>query len=164
MGRVFQTRAATLRRRESPNGTQHDWNTERLTYSDPVLAVPLFVVGVALLALALWSRRGRSPAARWWVGMTDDRPAYLTREPVALTMLPYFGLVAVLIGIAVLPGVGDSAGFPVLIGGVLVLTGVLGWSSAYRTFLPMWAYPSWLRPQRREERDELRQRRRGQRP
>lgn len=57
--------------------------------------------------------------------MTHDRPAHLTKEPVALTILPYFGLVSLMVGVAMLTGVNDSAAVPVTIGGVLVLGVVL---------------------------------------
>lgn len=96
--------------------------------------------------------------------MQDERPAYMTREPVALALFPYLGLVALLLGIVLLPGVRDSGALPLVLGALLVITGVFGWSTAYRTFLPMWIYPAWLRAQRRQDREELRERRRAQRP
>lgn len=90
--------------------------------------------------------------------MAGDRPAYQTREPLALLVIPYLGQLAVVIGVALFPGVGDSAAMPVLAVSQLGALGVCAGAGVYRTYLPMWVYPGWLRPQRRREREQWRDR------
>ncbi|GAB4094878.1 hypothetical protein GCM10028787_03530 [Brachybacterium horti] len=45
---------------------------------------------------------------------------------------------------------------PVAVIGELILWGAVLLMTGYRSVMPLWVYPSWLRPQRRAERERLR--------
>lgn len=119
-----------------------------------MLSVVLGTAGVVLLGLTVWFRTGTSRAARWWV-RTDERPSRKAAESVALLLVPYFAQFALAVAIAALPVFHEVFAAAVLL--VEFIAGAIFVSPLrYRSLLPLWLYPAWLRPQREREQDELR--------
>ncbi len=125
----------------------------------------LLFAGVALLITCLWWRIGTSPSARWWV--RREPIDALTRRPVAegvaLVLLPVLGVTLIGAGCvaALFTAIDRYEPWAIAILVLVVLGTGASWLVArllvmYRTVLPLWLYPKWLRGQRRAERDWLR--------
>ena len=137
---------------------------------DPVYAVTgLLALGAgAVLALAaLLCRAGRGGWARSWArtGGLERRSGYAYGEVAALVVLPLVaqtllvaGFVAGVLSLDALRESGATVLIPIAVIGELLLWSVLLLATGYRSIMPLWVYPSWLRPQRRRERDLLRSR------
>ena len=126
-----------------------------------VVGTCLIAVGVALAAVSVWSRAGRSRRARWWVSPRPDlpfvnRPRY---HAVALVILPMFAeacvalAVVVMLGPVVAPITGVALLAAVIVGllqfAFFIFARMLCWQ---RVVLTLWVYPSWLRETRRQQR------------
>lgn len=119
----------------------------------------------ALLAIAcLWWRFGSSPSARWWVrrAPVSQLRSFPAAEGAALVLLPVTAQTLVFLGLLIccapllLPATGWSLALLIVVllaqcGIWLVARGF----TAYRWVLPLWAYPGWLREERRRDRDQL---------
>ncbi|WP_374929467.1 hypothetical protein [Kytococcus sedentarius] len=129
------------------------------------LVSALACLGLALLfaVLAVWSRRGRSRAARWWVRRIpiEHANSYSSAsEAIALALLPYGAQLHMVAGLLVLAHQSlREAVFGPLAGTVVIGEVLLGIAVtvplAHRYVLPLPLYPAWLQPQRRAERDHL---------
>lgn len=101
----------------------------------------LTLAGAALLAFAVWSRRGTTPRARWWAGERIN-------ENAVLFWLPGLGLILVAAGFLSFHRSGPGADWTfwfvplVAVGGALALWGGL--------FLPVpkWYAPGWTRDEK----------------
>lgn len=118
-----------------------------------------FALGVALLTLTAWARRGKTRAARWWPGSPMS-------ESAILFVVPGLGLMGVAAGASEVVDEWAPAsiafGFIALVGMVLGVWGVFfplpqGW-------FPAWAWEeSWTRAhrERKARRKQEKARRRG---
>lgn len=137
---------------------------------DPVIALFAAVVvlaGVVLAAMSTYFRAGRGAGARFWVDSTPDgqRSGHRYAESVVLVVLPLLAqlllVVGVLVGVTSIDVLRDLGVGPVIAVVVIVevvLMVVLLAATSYRTVMPLWVYPSWLRPRRKQERDQIRSR------
>lgn len=134
--------------------------------SSLVAAALCAMVSLALLVLSAWCRWGGSRAARWWVRRHPvDRASFASSAPEALALgvLPYLAqltaAVALVAMVHVAPAVREVLFAPlmwtVVIGEVVFGIAVLV-PLSNRRILPLFVYPGWLRPLRRDERDWLR--------
>lgn len=123
--------------------------------------------GVLLGLVALLCRGGRTGWARSWArtGGVQRPGGYAYSEVTVLVVLPLVaqtllvaGLVAGVLAVDVLRESGGTVLIPIAVIGELALWSVLLIATGYRSIMPLWVYPSWLRPQRRRERDLLRSR------
>lgn len=123
--------------------------------------------GAVLALLALLCRWGRGGWARSWArtGGLQRPGGYAYGEITVLVVLPLVaqtllvvGLVALVLSLDVLRESGGTVLIPIAVIGELVLWSVLLVATGYRSIMPLWVYPSWLRPQRRRERDLIRSR------
>lgn len=98
----------------------------------------LTLAGAALLAVAVWSRRGATPRARWWVGSRLN-------ESAALFWFPGVGLILFAAGFLSTHRSGSGADWTfwfvplVAVGGALALWGAL------LLPIPRWYTPRWTR-------------------
>ncbi len=129
-----------------------------------VWTLGFFGVGIICGVLVVWSRRGRSSAARWWVRPDSidsfGRPFWYN-ESLALLVLPYLAQLALVAGLLTLPGVPDGIRATGLVAETAIGCAVLPFG--YRTVLPVHVYPPWLRAERARDREWLRASR-GARP
>ncbi|ATG54022.1 hypothetical protein CFK41_03965 [Brachybacterium ginsengisoli] len=137
---------------------------------DPVIALFAAVVvlaGVVLAAMSTYFRGGRGAGARFWVDSTPDgqRSGHRYAESAVLVVLPLLAqlllVVGVLVGVTSIDVLRDLGVGPVIAVVVIVevvLMVVLLTATSYRTVMPLWVYPSWLRPRRKQERDQIRSR------
>lgn len=133
----------------------------------PHLLTALLALGtgaVVSLAAAV-CRWGRGRGTRFWVQerVAGARAGYAYGEIAVLVVLPLLaqtlivgGLVAGVLGVDALRDAGASVLIPVAVIGELILWGAVLLMTGYRSVMPLWVYPSWLRPQRRAERERLR--------
>src|SRR5699024_12601190 len=107
----------------------------------------------------IWSRVGPARSRRWGVRTgTDFAILYTqlwTNEHVSLLLVPWFGQLLLLLAIGFLPVYHQAVPFLILMVEIVV-TGSISPFLRYRYILPLWLYPTWLRPVREKERDELR--------
>lgn len=122
----------------------------------------LFLAASLLGALCLWWRWGAGPAARWWVRREpiQDLRGFPLFEGLALVLLPVFAETLGALGIVAIVGpfVSPPSGMGLVVLLVVVVFQAVLYVVAHgatwqRRILPLWAYPSWLRPQRRAERE-----------
>ena len=114
-----------------------------------LLSAGAAVIGLAFLAYGTWARRGRSPAARRWMGNEFGNEPLNER----MTVLggPVFGLICLCFSLGVLPVVGQHLmliTFP--LGAILFLP--MLWALMVFIPLPALVYPRWARPVREENR------------
>lgn len=149
--------------RFSPSVT---WKDDGMDVSSLVAAALCAVVALALLVLSVWFRWGGSRAARWWVRRHPvDRASFASSAPEALALgvLPYLAqlmaAVALVAMVHVAPAVREVLFSPmmwtVVIGELILGIAVLV-PLSNRRILPLFVYPGWLRPLRRDEREWLR--------
>ncbi|MGY5764180.1 hypothetical protein ACXET9_03135 [Brachybacterium sp. DNPG3] len=105
----------------------------------------LALLGIALLAFTVWTRRGRTPAARAWMRGTVGPRA--RNERIIVLGVPSLAVLSLCTAAISLPGVGPSLTAFVAPLGVLAFL-PLAW--ALMTFLPVpdALYPRWARPLR----------------
>lgn len=106
------------------------------------MPIVLTLAGCALIAVALWSRAGRSRRARWWAGRRWN-------ESAVLCWMPGFGLVLAGAGpLSTWRDPGDSTWWSSLLS-VLVLVGLVValWGCLFLP-LPKWFTPRWSRDAR----------------
>lgn len=110
-------------------------------------AILITVGGALILAAVVWSWRGRTEAARWWVDTISTRQLMLAVAPGFGIMT--FGGGALLAARATSDELYDLGalvlGPPMLVAVVLVLLGILG-------LLPKWWGPRWYREKVRRQR------------
>lgn len=126
------------------------------------VSVGLLLGGLVLGGVWIWSRAGRSRAARWWVrrGPITELRGAPTFEGLAMVLLPLFAQVLLLLALVAVAGPMISpltgpmlwAALAVaLVQAALCVVAHFAWWQ--RRILPLWAYPSWLRELRRQERE-----------
>lgn len=135
---------------------------------DPVLlllALVLLLLGAGLAVLALLFRAGRGRAFRSWAGPEGVGPGRGFRyvEGLVLVVLPLCAQallvsapLALLAAIDALRELTTAVLLPVVVILEVILWVVLLLATSYRSILPLWIYPGWLRPQRRREREIIR--------
>lgn len=132
-----------------------------------LIAVLMLVAGMVLAAVAVYCRAGRGPGARSWVDTTADfqRSGHRYAESAVLVALPLLaqlllvgGALVGLFSIDVLRELGLEPLIAVAVIAEVIVMVVLLAATSYRTVMPLWVYPSWLRPRRRQERDRIRAR------
>lgn len=137
-----------------------------MDYGSILASLFFLALGCLLTLLAVWFRIGTSRAARWWVrrGIPLERMSFAASasEGVALGMTPYLAqlmwAVALIAATHVHPGVRDAVFQPVMWTVVIaeqVLALIVLVPISNRRILPLFIYPAWLRPTRREERQYL---------
>ncbi|NYF96863.1 hypothetical protein [Janibacter cremeus] len=123
--------------------------------------------GAVLALAAALCRRGRSRRARFWARTygLDHPSGYDYREITVLVVLPLlaqtllvWGLVAGVLSVDVLRESGATVLIPIAVIAEVILWNVLLVATVYRDIMPLWVYPSWLRSERRRERDLIRSR------
>ena len=102
-----------------------------------------FVVGAALFAFAIWQRRGRSPAARRWMGRGRGNPDF--EERMSLIGFPATGVLCWCFSAAVLPVIGVYLILPLAPIAVLCFIPLI---ICRLDFIPIpdAVYPKWARP------------------
>ena len=132
-----------------------------------LLALAVLLLGAAVALLAMLCRWGRGRVLRSWVRSEgiQERTGYDYGEVAVLVVLPLLaqtvlvaGALMALSSVDMLRGAVSGLLVPLaVVAEVLVWLAVLI-AAGYRTIMPLWVYPSWLRPQRRREREILRSR------
>lgn len=137
---------------------------------DPLLALEalaVLLIGSLLGALALWCRVGRGPRARFWVRKEsfEESGPFPYGEIAVLVVLPLLAQVLIvsglLMGLSAVDAVRDAGIgwlYATMVIGEVVLCAALLASVGYRVVLPLWIYPSWVRPERRQDREKIRAR------
>ena len=112
--------------------------TNRLLFS-----AAAFVVGAALFAFAIWQRRGRSPAARRWMGRGRGNPDF--EERMSLIGFPATGVLCWCFSAVVLPVIGVYLILPLAPIAVLCFIPLI---ICRLDFIPIpdAVYPKWARP------------------
>lgn len=132
-----------------------------------LIAVLMMLAGVVLAATAVYCRAGRGAGARFWVDAASDhqRSGHRYAESAVLVVLPLLAqllLVAgALVGLFAIDGLRELGLGPliaVVVIAEIIVMGVMLAATSYRTVMPLWVYPSWLRPRRRQERGQIRAR------
>ncbi|WP_062948575.1 MULTISPECIES: hypothetical protein [Brachybacterium] len=102
-----------------------------------------FIVGAALFAFAIWQRRGRSPAARRWMGRGRGNPDF--EERMSLIGFPALGVLCWCFGAVVLPVIGTYLALIAVPIGVLFFIPLI---ICRLDFIPIpdAVYPKWARP------------------
>ena len=102
-----------------------------------------FVVGAALFAFAIWQRRGRSPAARRWMGRGRGNPDF--EERMSLIGFPATGVLCWCFSAVVLPVIGGYLILPLAPIAVLCFIPLI---ICRLDFIPIpdAVYPKWARP------------------
>ena len=102
-----------------------------------------FVVGAALFAFAIWQRRGRSPAARRWMGRGRGNPDF--EERMSLIGFPATGVLCWCFSAVVLPVIGVYLILPLAPIAVLCFIPLI---ICRLDFIPIpdAVYPKWARP------------------
>ena len=102
-----------------------------------------FVVGAALFAFAIWQRRGRSPAARRWMGRGRGNPDF--DERMSLIGFPATGVLCWCFSAVVLPVIGVYLILPLAPIAVLCFIPLI---ICRLDFIPIpdAVYPKWARP------------------
>lgn len=115
-----------------------DQVTIRLLFS-----VAAFLVGLALFALAIWERRGRSPAARRWMGRGRGNPLF--RERMSVIGMPAGGVLCWCFSAAVLPVIGT---YLMLVVAPIAVLCFIPLIICRLDFIPIpdAVYPKWARP------------------
>ncbi|MFC5276771.1 hypothetical protein [Brachybacterium sacelli] len=143
------------------------WDDDRM---DPVLALSAsaaLLLGVVLALSAMRCRSGRGGRARSWVRSEgiDARTGHAYGEVAVLVVLPLLaqsllvaGLLMALGSVEMLRGAVVGLLVPAAVVAEVLLWIVLLLATGYRAIMPLWVYPSWLRPQRRREREVIRSR------
>lgn len=130
-----------------------------------ITALLLLGAGAVMSAVAAVCRWGRGRGTRFWVQerVAGARAGYAYGEIAVLVVLPLlaqtlivWGLVAGVLGVDALRDAGASVLIPVAVIGELILWGAALLATGYRRVMPLWVHLSWLRPQRRAEREWLR--------
>lgn len=132
-----------------------------------LIAVLMMLAGVVLAAGAVYCRVGRGAGARFWVDSAPDlqRSGHRYAESAVLVVMPLLaqlllvaGALVGLFAIDALRELGLGPLIAVVVIAEIAVMGVLLAVTSYRTVMPLWVYPSWLRPRRRQERDQIRAR------
>jgi len=100
----------------------------------PMLWILFLVPGLALAALAVWLRMGRSEGARSWVGT----PQF---ERTVLVTLPAVAVVLLALAAGHAAGTGTVREVAALVAGLAVLS-VLVWN-VFGAPIPRWSLPRW---------------------
>jgi len=108
-----------------------------------LIPVAAFVVGAALLAYSAWERRGRSPAARRWMGRGRGNPLF--RERMSLIGLPAVAVLCWCFGAVALPEIGT---YLLLIAAPIAVLCFIPLIICRLSFIPIpdAVYPKWARP------------------
>ncbi len=93
------------------------------------------IIGVCTVAVAVWSRAGRSERARWWVGKSLTQFA-------ALVALPVVGAYFILGSII---GMGGSDSLETVIGLLVIAMVIVAIWSAVMRRVPRWLFPRWYK-------------------
>ncbi|WP_270409567.1 hypothetical protein [Brachybacterium paraconglomeratum] len=130
-----------------------------------LVALALFLFGGALAALAMLCRAGRGRVFRAWVDTHGAGPGrgFAYAETTVLVLLPMCaqtvfvaGGVVGLASVDVLREAMASVLVPAAVILELLIWVVLLLLIGYRSVLPLWIYPAWLRETRRAEVEHLR--------
>lgn len=122
----------------------------------------LGLLGILLLAYSAWARRGRSAAARRWMG--DGFGSRTVDERMTVLGAPLLGAMCLCVALGVLPTVGEHL---MLVAFPLAALLFLPFLVVLMLFIPLpdFIYPRWARPLReanrrreREIREALRRR------
>ena len=102
-----------------------------------------FIVGASLFAFAIWQRRGRSPAARRWMGRGRGNPDF--EERMSLIGFPALGALCWCFGAVVLPVIGT---YLALIAVPIAVLCFIPLIICRLDFIPIpdAVYPKWARP------------------
>ena len=108
-----------------------------------LISAASFVVGAASFTLAIWERRGRSPAARRWMGRGRGNPLF--RERMSVIGMPAGGVLCWCFSAAVLPVIGVYLILPLAPIAVLCFIPLI---ICRLDFIPIpdAVYPKWARP------------------
>lgn len=103
------------------------------------LTISALVLGILLLALAIWERLGRGPQARAWLRAPRE-----SGVRGAMFVLPGVGILSLLVGLA--PWLEESPllGLAALVLAPLGLWLVFGWGALALPY-PRWSVPGWAR-------------------
>lgn len=132
-----------------------------------LLALAVLLLGAALALLAMLCRSGRGRVLRSWARSEGirERAGYAYGEVAVLVVLPLLAQTVLVAGALMALSSVDMLRDAVngLLVPFAVVAEVLVWlagliATGYRTIMPLWVYPSWLRPQRRRERELMRSR------
>lgn len=130
-----------------------------------LLSLVLLCAGALLGALALWCRAGRSAAARFWVrrasfdqpsGFAYSETAVLAVLPLLAQLLVVAGLVVAVSAVDALRELGLGGLYAAAVIGETLLCLVVMLLVGYRSVMPLWVYPAWLRPTRAAEKQRIR--------
>ena len=143
------------------------WEDGGMDLSLALIALALFLLGGALAVLAMLCRVGRGRVFRAWVDTHGVGPGrgFAYAETTVLVLLPLciqtIFVAGGVVGLASVELLRDTT-TSVLVPAAVVLE-VLIWVVVllligYRSVLPLWIYPAWLRPQRRRDRELIRAR------
>lgn len=108
-----------------------------------LISAASFVVGAVLFAFAIWQRRGRSPAARRWMGRGRGNPDF--EERMSLIGFPAIGVLCWCFSAVALPVVGT---YLALIAAPIAVLCFIPLIICRLDFIPIpdAAYPKWARP------------------
>ena len=108
-----------------------------------LISAASFVVGAAFFALAIWERRGPSPAARRWMGRGRGNPLF--RERMSVIGMPAGGVLCWCFSAAVLPVIGT---YLVLVVAPIAVLCFIPLIICRLDFIPIpdAVYPKWARP------------------
>ncbi|GAA4873314.1 hypothetical protein [Serinicoccus chungangensis] len=104
-----------------------------------VVTVVGLVLGLLLLGLALWERRGRGEQARAWLRSPTEAGLRGT-----LFVLPGLGLLSLLVGLSPWIAEVPALGFLALVLAPVGLWLVFGWGALALPY-PRWSVPGWAR-------------------
>lgn len=109
----------------------------------------LGLLGILLLAYSVWARRGRSAAARRWMG--DGLGSRTVDERMTVLGAPLLGAMCLCIALGVLPTVGE---YLMLVAFPLAAILFLPFLVVLMLFIPLpdFVYPRWARPLREDNR------------
>jgi len=111
-----------------------------------LISAASFVVGAVLFAVAIWERRGRTPAARRWMSRGRGNPLFLERMSVIGS--PAIGVLCWCFAAVALPLPMDIRTYLTLIAAPIAVLAFLPLLICRLSFIPIpdAVYPKWARP------------------
>ena len=111
-----------------------------------LITAAAFVLGAVLFALAIWQRRGRSPAARRWMGRGRGNPSF--EERMSLIGFPACGVLCWCFAAVALPLPMDIRTYLTLIAAPIAVLAFVPLLICRLSFIPIpdAVYPKWARP------------------
>ena len=108
-----------------------------------LISAASFVVGAAFFTLAIWERRGRSPAARRWMGRGQGNPLF--RERMSVVGGPAVGVLCWCFSAVALPVIGT---YLLLVVAPIAVLSFIPLIICCLSFIPIpdAVYPKWARP------------------